>query len=299
MTLYEYSPGAHIFHGLYGSIYKFEVWGAQGGNGARSSSTFLGGKGGYSTLTIIMKRSVTFYIHVGTQGQSGYWNQKNAGGTNGSPHGNGGTSHGYSGFGEGDKSGGGGASTDIRIGINETGYRVVVGGGGGGAGGATDNGGNGGSGGGINGGNGLTTSSNLGLGAIRENGGLPSENNQLSYETSITINTTGGQDASFGGNGADSVYSGGGGGGYAGGGSGSSTYSGGGGSGYSGLNQASSYIGILSGSNIMESGIRSGDGLARITLLFLGSKPKFFKYFYLPGILFSNPILILHNFLYY
>lgn len=93
--------------------YKLEVWGAQGG----STSSYAGGKGGYSVGEITISAPTTLYVRVGgtTTTSAGGWN----GGGNGNT--------GYT------ASRGGGGASDIRIGTDDVYSRVIVAGGGGGA----------------------------------------------------------------------------------------------------------------------------------------------------------------------
>lgn len=108
-------------------IYKFECWGAQGGNIAYSSYSAAGGKGGYSVGTLLLNETTTLYIYTGGQGVSGDGiNGLKAGGFNG-----GGQSYYDS---TAYLSGSGGGASDIRIGEDSLYARVIVGGGGGGAG---------------------------------------------------------------------------------------------------------------------------------------------------------------------
>ena len=114
--------------------YKLEVWGASGGYSAHSTSG--GGKGGYTTGVLNLKKATPVYIHLGTQGvpaSSGYT----------PPGGCGGGGNGYSGSYYQD-SGSGGGSTDIRLGSDSLYARVIVAGGGGGAGCSSTTGGHGG-----------------------------------------------------------------------------------------------------------------------------------------------------------
>lgn len=124
------------YSGTYKSItlpkgtYKLECWGAQGGNGADSNSSFnasseaIGGKGGYSTGILTLSSSQTVYLYTGGKGgcisssANDYTGGFNGGGT-------GGVSGSMS------RSGGGGGASDIRIGSNSLYARVIVAGGGG------------------------------------------------------------------------------------------------------------------------------------------------------------------------
>ena len=95
--------------------YKFEAWGAQGGDTV-SGSGASGGHGGYTSGILYLNKNASLYVYVG--GKNGY---------------NGGGNKGY------DDSPGtnGGGSTDIRIlpssNINSLASRIMVAGGGGGA----------------------------------------------------------------------------------------------------------------------------------------------------------------------
>lgn len=106
--------------------YKFEVWGAQGGN---YNTSYLGGAGGYSVGTLELSADTTIiYVYAGGQPATVTSSQITvAGGFNGG--GNGQTRY-YSGtytYGQG-----GGGGSDIRIGQDSLYARVIVAGGGGG-----------------------------------------------------------------------------------------------------------------------------------------------------------------------
>ena len=115
--------------------YRFETWGAQGGDGSRSlqgSQLCPGGLGGYAVGEITFSTSTTLYISVGGQGLVGSTTAiDKAGGWNG-----GGNGEGYS----SDRGGGsGGGATHIAtapgllstLNSNQTAVFIVAAGGGG------------------------------------------------------------------------------------------------------------------------------------------------------------------------
>ena len=63
---FEYSGDYQTFVVPKSGIYKLETWGAQGGH--RGSNN--GGKGGYATGEVYLKRGDTLYIYVGGNGQT-------------------------------------------------------------------------------------------------------------------------------------------------------------------------------------------------------------------------------------
>ena len=106
---------------------KLEVWGAQGGT---YSSTYQGGKGGYSVGTITTTGLSTLYVYVG--GQPAY----------GAPGNGSNITGGYNGGGQGHQTywsstytyaQAGGGATDIRVNGNTLYDRVIVAGGGSGS----------------------------------------------------------------------------------------------------------------------------------------------------------------------
>ena len=106
---------------LNAGTYKLQVWGAEGGYGSTSSSSYPGGKGGYSYGTLTLNETTNLYVYVGEKGKSGTASSSiKTGGFNG------GGNSGYS------RGGSGGGATDIRIGQDSLYARVIVGGGGGG-----------------------------------------------------------------------------------------------------------------------------------------------------------------------
>ena len=118
-------------------VYKFEVWGGQGGNatilnsGAPYQNPSEGGKGGYSLGTLYISEPTECFINVGSKGYMMSEFRKNGTNTFG---GGGGvvvrktSSHGTS----------GGGSSDIRLYSDSIYNRVIVAGGGGGASGGQD-----------------------------------------------------------------------------------------------------------------------------------------------------------------
>ncbi len=111
---------------LNAGTYKLEVWGAQGGN---YSTTYVGGKGGYSYGTLTLNETTNLYVYVGKQPQTVTTDRvATTGGFNG---GGNGFNRYYSGtytYAQG-----GGGATDIRIRQDSLYSRVIVAGGGSGA----------------------------------------------------------------------------------------------------------------------------------------------------------------------
>ncbi|MCL2105694.1 MAG: glycine-rich protein [Oscillospiraceae bacterium] len=142
---YEYTVPAS-------GTYKLETWGAQGGN---YSTTYQGGKGGYSYGEIYLEKDDTLYIYVGSQ--AGY----NGGGSS-----------------IADPNLTGGGATDIRKGGTALSDRILVAGGGGGAG----HNANGGAGGG--------TSATAGANGGNSTGGAGGT--QLAHSNTPSANTTNG-----------------------------------------------------------------------------------------------------------
>ncbi len=219
-----------------GGVYQFEVWGAQGGP--------TQGKGGYSKGKLEVNANDTIGVYVGGKGQNrgGGWN---GGGTAGT-----GTAYG--------SSYGGGGGTDMRIGGKALKDRVIVAGGGGGQAASGRYGASGGNGGGASGARGgLWCCGNPGDGGTQNAGGRGGQRRVNACRN--------GGNASLGqgGNGANACWyqgGGGGGGGFYGGGGGSDGCggaAGGGGSGYVG--------GVSEGTT--SSGVQSGHGKAKITLI--------------------------------
>nr|MCR4580971.1 hypothetical protein [Bacilli bacterium] len=156
---FDYTGSYQEFTAPYTGRYTVEAWGASGGDG---DSTYVGGKGGYTSGTIDLTKGTKLYIYVGgagtTNGSSGAavgsnWTSTRylpaAGGYNG-----GGTSGN-----QGIYNGSGGGATDVRLvsgnynDFDSLKSRIMVaaGGGGGAHYDSSTNAGNGGSAGGLNG----------------------------------------------------------------------------------------------------------------------------------------------------
>ena len=118
-------------------IYKLECWGAQGGYSSSNSGieVGMGGKGGYSVGTITLNQKTPIYIYAGGVGSISGNGKADGGFPNGGSSWASGTSEG---------AGGGGGSSDIRIGTDSLHARVIVAGGGGGGGEDNETGGYGG-----------------------------------------------------------------------------------------------------------------------------------------------------------
>ena len=248
-TEFAYTGKVQTYKAPFDGLYKLEVWGGQGAS--RVSNVSPGGKGGYSVGYIELKKDTPLYIVVGQNG-----NGLN-GGYNGGGYGGCYGDSGDSGY------GGGGcthiATTNRGVLSNYSSYRkevLLVAGGGGGQGGYSGRYSQGGSGGGITGGNGY-----------HRNGGIVS-NAAGSGEEGVGGSQTGaGKLGGFGYGGYGEPYnSGGGGGGWYGGGPGSVHCAGGGGSGYIGGVPEIEFSGEIF-TPIMENGVRSGHGYAKITMI--------------------------------
>lgn len=139
---YDYTGGMQTFKGTYPGKYYLQVWGAQGGGCVSGlddkgrpvySGKYAGGKGGYSAGVIELREGESIFIYVGGKGEDGKYGWHGGGedydGYGGTVGYNGGTS--------GRKYywaiGGGGGATDIKVGNRKPGNRVIVAGGGGGA----------------------------------------------------------------------------------------------------------------------------------------------------------------------
>ena len=105
--------------------YVLECWGAQGGNG-NGSTSYPGGKGGYSKGTITLNKKTNVYLYAGGQGLGGTTYNSNGATTAGGFNGGGSVNSLNS-------RGSGGGGTDIRVGTDSLYARVLVAGGGSGS----------------------------------------------------------------------------------------------------------------------------------------------------------------------
>ena len=111
-------------------MYKFECWGAQGGDTKISTVYRLGGRGGYSYGALLLSQKQDLYLYAGGKGTDDDGTLGStaiaSGGFNGGGYGItwSGTDHGGS---------GGGGGTDIRINTTDLKGRCIVAGGGGGS----------------------------------------------------------------------------------------------------------------------------------------------------------------------
>ena len=110
--------------------YKLECWGAQGGTAG--STSYVGGKGGYSVGTLNLEKATGFLVLVGGQGKAGLNSDSVAvvkgGYNNGGAAGGSSYTSSYT-----YKGGSGGGGTDFRVDIPVVKARLIVAGGGGGA----------------------------------------------------------------------------------------------------------------------------------------------------------------------
>lgn len=250
---YGYTGNVQSFTAPWTGTYQLEAWGAQGGS--YSSKGCYGGQGGYSSGQIRLSKNDTIYVVVGGAGGGNSTHTRQTGGYNG-----GGNATPSNDGNEISSSGGGAthiATTNRGVLANYNSYRselLLVAAGGGGAGGnASIMCVQGGVGGGTTGGNGGHYLENLRGVYISATGYGASQTQGGSYATDNNGSTGGTATGSFG-QGASARYAGGGGGLYGG---GVSHCSAGGGSGYLGA--------VSSGS--MQSGVRSGSGYAKITVI--------------------------------
>ena len=107
--------------------FKLEVWGAQGGS---YSTTYVGGKGGYSYGTLTLSNTTNLYVYVGKQGSA---HSTTTGGTSAGGFNGGGSAKTVAYSGTTSYVTGGGGASDIRIGQDSLYARVIVAGGGSGS----------------------------------------------------------------------------------------------------------------------------------------------------------------------
>ena len=112
---------------LNAGTYKLEVWGAQGGS---YSTTYTGGKGGYSYGTLTLNNTTNLYVYVGKQGSA---HSTTTGGTSAGGFNGGGSAKTVAYSGTTSYVTGGGGASDIRIGQDSLYSRVIVAGGGSGS----------------------------------------------------------------------------------------------------------------------------------------------------------------------
>ena len=249
---FDYTGAKQSFTAPVAGLYQLEVWGAEGGY--RSSSYRYGGKGGYSTGKIKLKKGEVLNIYVGGDGKTGKgWN---GGGQAGYP------------------SIYGGGGTDIRLNGTALQNRIIVAGGGGSVGASNKYGGYGG---GTEGQSRTDSFGSGGQGGTQTAGGSGS---------SSTTGTKGSLGQGGKGYNVNDGYGGGGGGGYYGGAgsypdsSGDDDRGGGGGSGYVNTNiltDTKLIAGNATMPNISSGTIagKTGHGYCRIILLEKTSSPAY------------------------
>ena len=133
---FAYTGGEQVYTVTADGYYKLEVWGAQGGNSLKNGvESGIGGYGGYSSGTMLLKKDDRLYIYVGGKGANGIVNiLDSTGGYNG-----GGLGHWDNS--DDEASGGGGGATHVatitgllsQLENNKNDLLLVSGGGGGGA----------------------------------------------------------------------------------------------------------------------------------------------------------------------
>ena len=123
------TPGSTTFTAPATGDYYLQVWGAQGGS---YSSSYTGGKGGYSYGTITLNEGDKLYINTGGQ-PTGYNSSATSGNTNAGGTNGGGAGRTYAYSGTTTYSLGGGGASDIRVNSDSLYARVIVAGGGSGS----------------------------------------------------------------------------------------------------------------------------------------------------------------------
>lgn len=250
--------------------YKLECWGAQGGD---YSTTYTGGRGGYSHGVLTLQAAQKLFLRSGGSGGiTTEINTQQGGGWNGG-------GHAYTTSDSYHANAGGGAS-DVRIGEDSLFARVMVAGAGGGAFGSTTGRGDGGAGGGESGGAGVSSSASYlpGKGATQTEAGVSNYGTAAATSTNGTLAAFG-----QGGSGGASYSTGGGGGWYGGGFARRAGAGGGSGFVWVGENAPDGYLltedhflseastvsgstSFLSPDGVTETG-HAGDGYVRITVI--------------------------------
>ena len=207
-TEFAYTGNSEKFVAPEDGIYKFELWGAQGG----SAKTKIGGYGGYSVADIYLAKNQTIYVYIGGAGGNTTSQSSLAGGYNG-----GGNAYGASNK-KTVASGGGATHIALTTGLlntlsNNLDNLIIVAGGGGGACYESDSYlSNGGSGGGIQGAAGSYSGS--GTGGSQISGGTGQTTGSFGLGGSSNGDGTGGGGGLYGGGGGLYYRGGGGGSGY-------------------------------------------------------------------------------------
>ena len=207
-TEFAYTGNSEKFVAPEDGIYKFELWGAQGG----SAKTKIGGYGGYSVANIYLAKNQTIYVYIGGAGGNTTSQSSLAGGYNG-----GGNAYGASNK-KTVASGGGATHIALTTGLlntlsNKLDNLIIVAGGGGGACYESDTYlSNGGSGGGIQGAAGSYSES--GTGGSQISGGTGQTAGSFGLGGSSKGDGTGGGGGLYGGGGGLYYRGGGGGSGY-------------------------------------------------------------------------------------
>ena len=84
-NVYNYTGQYQVFTAPINAQYRFELWGAAGGQTLYNGSHrgYLGGRGGYTAGTLHLDEGETLYLFVGGMGQNGIRNGYAQGGWNG------------------------------------------------------------------------------------------------------------------------------------------------------------------------------------------------------------------------
>ena len=111
VNTFDYTGSYQTFTPNVAGDYKFELWGAAGGDGYaipgyEQTSSSHGGRGAYTSGVLTLKRTDTFYVYVGGAGKTGKGTNRFKGPVGG-----------FNGGGDGgnSSSGSGGGATDIRV----------------------------------------------------------------------------------------------------------------------------------------------------------------------------------------